>query len=75
MTKEKNENNINPKWEYLVKKINTGFGGQIKTDDKELSELGKQRWELVSVSLVNQANMFTGQVVTAVMIFKRKLSE
>ena len=25
MTKEKDTNNINPKWEYLVKKINTAF--------------------------------------------------
>ena len=75
MIKEKNNVPLNHKWEYLVKKIDTAFGGRIKIDDKELSELGKQRWELVSVSLVNQANMFTGQVVTAVMIFKRKLSE
>ena len=70
---EQKKQKINYKWEYLVKKINTGFGGSVKTRDDELNELGSKGWELVNVALVNQANMFTGQIVTAVMTFKRRI--
>lgn len=64
---------VNHKWEYLVKKVLTAFGGGVNTQDDELQELGREGWELVNVALVNQANMFTGQMVTAIMTFKRRI--
>ncbi len=64
---------VNPKWEYMVKKIETAFGGRVKTEDDELHKLGQEGWELVSTTAVNQANMFTGQIVTLIMAFKRRI--
>ncbi len=64
---------VNNKWEYLTKKVETMFGSNIKTRDSELQKLGKEGWELVNVALVNQSNFITGQIVTALMTFKRRL--
>jgi hypothetical protein len=64
---------VNTKWEYMVKKIETGFGGNVKTEDDELHRLGKEGWELVGVTAVNQANIVAGQIVTLIMAFKRKI--
>ncbi|MBI2135538.1 DUF4177 domain-containing protein [Candidatus Woesearchaeota archaeon] len=64
----------NNRWEYLVKKVNTAFGGSIKTEDSELDILGQEGWELVGITAVNQSNFIAGQVVTLIMVFKRKLT-
>ncbi len=64
---------VNPKWEYLVKKIETAFGGSVKVGDNELYELGEEGWELVGVTAVNQSNFIAGQIVTLIMAFKRRM--
>lgn len=64
---------VNHKWEYLVKKIVTSISWNIKIQDDELQTLGQEGWELVNVALVNRVNMFTGQEVTAIMTFKRRV--
>ena len=65
---------INPKWEYCTKKVLTVYGDAIKID-KEVQKLGEEGWELVHVATMTNPNFITGQMINALMFFKRKIAE
>ena len=64
---------INDRWEYLVIRSSTSVTSSLNTGQEQMNKLGREGWELVSMTTAGQLDAVSGQMTTLIMAFKRKL--